>query len=110
LFVTVSQFYPSLILSVQAVTHQTEVPYGTLLITDFTYNNFTYKINECDITYARLWLLLILLINDFTYSRKKKTCKLDRWRGNRAFLLLRKVISKVILSKVIISKVILYFN
>ncbi len=41
--------------------------------------------NKCDITYSRLYLKLILLINDFTYSSKlKTTCKLNSWRGSRA--------------------------
>jgi hypothetical protein len=37
---------------------------------DNTYKDFTYNINKCNITYNILYLLLILLINDFTYNSK----------------------------------------
>ncbi len=38
---------------------------------DFTCNKLPYKSNKCGITCNGVYLLLILLINYFTYSSKK---------------------------------------
>jgi hypothetical protein len=44
--------------------------YKVFTYKDFTHKDFSYNINKCDITYNGLYLILILLINDFTNNSK----------------------------------------
>ncbi len=79
------------------------MPYGTLLITYFTYNIFIMNATllMSDFAYYGFYFCQTLLV---TVNRKRAS-----WiDGEETKLCL--LISKVIISKVIISKVILYFN